>query len=306
MAGTKSRKSRPRRQAKKRLTTSQRKPRKKVTKTKPARIKPVKSLKPPKLPRPSKSASRNLRAQWIYLRRLGLIQSKRDARKIKANDKRVQRQIKQFADILRGKTKAIPVSKRAAKQYKKSGYKVKGQVVLVPQEKGTKVSKRGKLIQKRKKIEGGEIITILTPYSYADLQQGLDVIANGPEIRKFLRQGWRLALRYFGNYSYATMRTFEQLRDYLEHYNLETQDAEYGMVKNLELLIVLVKGKRLPRRTTKQHKAKVQIDRHKTRHNQRYFRDLKRRGGPTYERRKAKVKAAMRRYRKRKSRKGKR
>lgn len=222
LAIRKSKSSRGKRQVSKRLTKKRRSP---------APIKP----KRPTVRKRTKS-TRSLKSDLAKLKRLGLFKSKRDLRKVKKTDKRAKAIVAKFEDVLSGKSRVLTFKPKDAKGYKRAGYRTVGDKVIVPEQKKTKTRKRGRFIERRRKVEFGEIITLATPFSYADLQTRLDELEKDKEVQRLLRKGWRLTLRYFGNYAYSSMPTFDLLRQYLEHYNLEQDDKK---VQNLELMIIL-------------------------------------------------------------------
>lgn len=203
----------------------------------------IKRLTRPKFVTLDKASTRDIQKQWAYLKKLGLIKSKRRASKLKKNDASARRFIKKYREVLAGNAKVIKTSKKTAQGYKRAGEQVVGENVIISKTKKERVTKRGKLIFKRMKIDGGEMIIVYTPYSYADLQRGLDKIVDDQQIKKLIKQGWRFAFQYYGNFSYATFPNVELMREYLARYD---SIQEGKVLKSLSLLIVLV-GKKFHR-----------------------------------------------------------
>lgn len=230
-----------------------------VKRTKAARQKPLKSkrltkqkiakLPKAKLVKIPRAETRNLKQSWNFLRKLGLIQSRRDGRKIKANDKRAKKQIARYRDLLTGKAQAVKLPKEAAQKYKEAGEKVVGDIVIIKTKPGEKIKRKGKKIYKAKRVKGGTIRTILIPHSWADLQRNARLLEKDPEVVDLLDQGYKLGLRIGSddtgfNYSYRYLPRngrgikglFEDLRHYIwDRYETVRNGKIFGA---LELIAV--------------------------------------------------------------------
>lgn len=208
-------------------------------KTKLQRVKPapkIRRIKKAKLTRLTKADQRDPRKVFRFLRALGLTSSKRDSRKIKKDDKAVAKLKRKYGDVIEGKAKLIKISAKEEKAFRKQGRRVAKRKLIVTKQKRVTIRRRKKLIEQIREVEGGKIITILTPYSFEDLQQGLDRLEQDKDIQDLLGKGWKLALKFKGNWSYGTLPNIELLRDYLERYPLES----VGMAEALELMLFLV------------------------------------------------------------------
>jgi len=219
------------------LKKVRRAPKAKLVRSKPQQK--ISKLKPIRQVKLTKAEKLDPRRVWSALRKLGLIRSKRDARRIRKGDKGILRQINPFRQLIAGKAEVFRVSKKDAKRYKAAGYNVVEENVILPKEPKTKRTQKGRYIRSAKKIKGGRIITVLTPYSYGELQTGLDKLEKDAEIKGLLKRGWRFALKFFVNYSYATLPNVELLREYLEHYQSIAPENNQ-VLQNLELMIFLV------------------------------------------------------------------
>jgi hypothetical protein len=263
----------------------------------PTRLK-VKIPKIPKRPRfvtTTKAGTRDLSRAIRYLRAIGLTKSK-------SRKKKAQRAIvTKFENVLRGRATVMEFSKKDAEGYRRSGYQKVGKKIIVPKEKGIKKRKRGRWIEQRRQVEFGEIIILATPFSYADLQTRLDELQNDPEIKLLLKKGWRLTLRYFGNYAYATMANFDLLREYLERYNIESDDKK---VENLELMIILTSpGYNIPSEIDRKAQRRRNRGSHHDKYSPTKYQRWKKRNPAGYQRHLKSVRKAMRKYRKRLKRK---
>lgn len=268
----------------------------KTPKTKPIRRKKITTPKRPKFVRVDKTGQRDLSRAIRYLKALGLTKSKSRKKKVR------QQIVARYEDVLRGRAQAMTFSKKDAEGFRRSGYKKVGNKIIVPKEKKIRKRKRGRFIEQRRTVEFGEIIILATPFSYADLQTRLDELQEDSEIKALIKQGWRLSLRYYGNYAYATMANFDLLRQYLERYNIEGHDKN---VQNLELIIILTSpGFNLPGETERKSQAKK---RKRSRGNQTYssqkYQRWKSRHPSDYAKHKANVRKAMRKYRRKMKRK---
>lgn len=207
----------------------------------------LKKIKAPKLAKIEQPETRDLKAAWSYLRKLGLIKSKRDGRKIKKNDKRARKQVAKFRDIFNGKAEVRTLTPQAAKAYKKAGEQVIGNKLIVKKKIGQKIKKRKGKIYKTEKISGGQITTILIPHSFVDLQRNMRVLEQDPEIVRLMNAGWKLSLRFkneFGiYYGHAYIpkngkgieRAFAELKEYVERYETVQKGTAFGA---LELIMV--------------------------------------------------------------------
>lgn len=250
MASRKSKNKNRRRQVPKRLTRKNH-----VEKRTKAR-KPSLVFKPPKvkLQRIPQAETRDIRKAWNYLRKIGLIQSKADARKIKR--KRAARQIAKFRDVFSGKTQAVRLTPEAAKAYKRAGERVIGNVVLLKKKPGERIKRKGKKIYRFQRVKGGTITTVLIPHSYHDLVNNLAILKADPEIVRLLERGYKLGFR-IGNpdigYNYSkkylplngkgVKGVFNEMRQYIasgESVDMRTASGA------LELLLVNPSFKRPP------------------------------------------------------------
>lgn len=210
----------------------------KVPKTKLVKPKKVRAIKRPKLVKAVKGKQRTLKSTWNYLRRLGLIKSKRDGRKIKANDRYAKKQVAKYSEVLSGRSKVYKVTKSDAKKYKKAGYKVVDDNLILQQKKGTRQKKKGRFIHTIERVPGGEIITIMTPHSYADMLRDLPKIINDPEIQYYVKRGWQFSFKFFGNFAYDTFVNTDLMIEYMQHYEAIASHSRAAF-RNLELIIVL-------------------------------------------------------------------
>lgn len=192
--------------------------------------------------------TRDIRSLFQWLRELGLVRSKRDARKIKKGDRNVIAQISKFKDVVTGKAKVVKLSKARAKAYKRAGQPVYGQSVVVKVRKGQVVKRKGKSIFKYESVLGGKVTTVLVPHSMVDMQRNLGLLRNDPEIIDRLNQGYRMSLRFNrgdGEYDFGRIyipknggtieRVFTELQEYVERYESVGTGTAWGA---LELTLV--------------------------------------------------------------------
>jgi hypothetical protein len=288
-----------------------------------ARTRAVKSQKKPrsrkkspvKLKRPTKKQQRDPRVAWNYLRKLGLIKSKRNARKIKKSDKLIARQIKKFKGILSGKDRIVPLDKKTAKAYKKRGETVVNDKLIEPKKKGERVTVKKRKIIRKRQIKGGELIIVSVPLSETELYTNLEILREDDDIAGLLEQGYRLSVRFGDesrgfNYGYRYIpvkgigidRAIDEFREYIEQYESVTvHRSAFGTMQ----LILVKPGFSRPesrvklRRHRVNRKGRTYIETYERKSFQRLKHNTLR-----YEKWKAQVRSAMKRYRAKK--KGKR
>lgn len=320
VASRKSKNIRKRGQAKKRLTPTKQKRPKKVKLVKPQKVK--------KVPRPKlvKAGRRDIKAAWNYLKRLGIIKSKRDGRRIKSTDKQAKREVARFDDVLTGKAKAVPLDRKTAAAYRKTGKRVVNNVLIEPKRKGETVTRKKRRIIRRRKVTGGEIVTISVPVSLDQTFADIEAMRDDPDLVDLLNRGYRLSVRFGdgGHWNYGTRYipvrgvgidyAIEEMREYIDHYNSPPQsstDWPSGVYtgsafehKALELIAVQPKF-RPPAPTRHRRPRSSYHHERQSKKRSRYYKRLKH-DPARYQRHLAQVRAAMRRYRAKKPRAGKR
>lgn len=253
----------------------------------------------PKLAKIPKQKTRSLAQLYSRAKRLGLIKSKR-----KTPSAQAKKQISQLRDVLEGRAVALPISPKSAKSRRQAGYKIVNNKIILPLQKGVRYKiGRGRTIVETRKIKFGNIKIILTPYSYTDLQQGLDILEHDPEIQGYLDKGWKLALRFKTEirdyYSHQTMSSFPALRDYLERYD---SISERRFPTNLDLIMVVLTKRDLQHQNVFEEQRyerarKRNPRRYKSTYNPKAYQSRKRRDPGFMERKRKASREAMRRKR---------
>lgn len=289
-----SRKSRHKRQALKKPTHA------KITKTKR-----VKAIKKPQYIKIKKQKNRSPAQLYSAAKKLGFFKKSRR----KNPTPREKKKIELIRDVLEGRAVALPISPKSAKSRRLAGYRVINNKIILPLQKGvTYKTGRGKTIIETRRIKFGKIKIILTPYSYADLQQGLDILQHDPEIQKYLSEGWRLALRFKTDirnyYSHKTLQNIPELRDYLERYDSLTAQT---FPTNLDLLMVVLTKKDLQHQNVFEEQRfasyrKRHPSRSKSAYNARAYQSRKRRDPGFMARKRKASREYMRKVRKSKRR----
>ena len=166
---------------------------------------------------------KQFRHDVAVLKRKGILtKSKYDARSVLPT-KYLKSVIKEFADVLKGTATTVKVPKGKKDFYKQHDYKIRNNRVVVPVRPGEKVRATSKGITHTVKGKGGSITTLSKHYDKSDLNLWKDQIR-----RDFadLKKGESLAFQYFGNNSYGTYSTADQMIDILENHYTSFQRAE--------------------------------------------------------------------------------
>lgn len=153
----------------------------------------------------------------IRLRDLGLIDKKTDARKEPTRG--VRNALLKYKDLLDGRAQAIraPKGVKASSFRQRFKFRGKGDVVVIPKEKGEKyvIQKSGDLVSRRKG-EGGEIIKKTVSEKFKPRPANARVYYTLPEKRR--GSAGRLKRKTFAN--------LDELLYYLSQYDVNFDDVE--------------------------------------------------------------------------------
>ncbi len=165
---------------------------------------------------PSKKSTGDQRAFYKMrvkkLQRLGLL-GKVDLKK-KASPS-IIRTIEKYSDVLRGKAQVVQ-SPHAKETRKKFGFRGKGDLVVIPKEKGEKfsISKRSGDLTSRRKTESG-IIKKTVSEKFKPRPANANVYYTLPERKRGL-----------GRIKRKTFANFDELLYYLQSYEINFEDVE--------------------------------------------------------------------------------
>lgn len=161
------------------------------------------------------------------------------------NGRTLQSVVNKYDDVISGKVTPVKVSPERAKQFRKAGFEVSNQRVLVSHSKNEKaVLERGEVVIKS--TTGIERVQIPIPFHNLD-QYLRDIAADSKRIDLMKRSNEYFGFRFYGNNS-ATLYSsiglaIEDLQRYNSVLNANTRYKQRDVYKNLEIVRV---GRKAP------------------------------------------------------------
>jgi hypothetical protein len=181
--------------------------------------------------------TKQFRKDVAALKRKGLIDKLYDARSVTPT-KYLKSQIKKFSDVLTGKAQTVKVNKKKQAQYRERGFKVKNGRVVVPVAENEKVyGTHGDFVVKTKG-DFGSMTRIDMGLSKKNIMNWRQEIIDR---HVKLRDGEKIYFQFYGNNSYRTFQTLEQLLFYFEQYSsVEKVDMSGSAEDAMEMIDNLV------------------------------------------------------------------
>ena len=171
-------------------------------------------------------ALRDFRHQVSLARKKGLVSARVDARKQKPT-RYMRTKIKKLAPVFEGTSAAVKVPPKMARQYRKAGFSVFGNAVVVAAEPGEIASiKKGMPLMRRRL--GGDfweerLVLPITVHNLSEIEADLE--ARSAYYNSLKDPDELFAFKLFGANSLATFEDFELMLEYLSHYQVfETND----------------------------------------------------------------------------------
>lgn len=199
--------------------------------------------------------TKQFRKDVAALKRKGLLDKIYDARSVTPT-KYLKSQIKKFSDVLAGKAQTVKVNKKKQSQYRERGFKVKNGRVVVPVAENEKVyGTHGDFVVKTKG-DFGEMTRIDMGLSKSNIMNWRQEIIDR---HVKLKEGERIYFQFYGNNSYRTFQTLEQLLFYFEQYttveNVDRSGSAEDAMEMIDNLVIfrLKRGSEKPPRASESH-----------------------------------------------------
>lgn len=180
---------------------------------------------------------RAIKHQVAILKKNGVVPKSTDVRSIKPT-RHYRDLIKKNQDIIQGTAKGVKVSKTKAEEFKQAGYRVKNSRVVVNVKPGEKASYSHGNVYLNRKLQNGEIQRIVLPRRYEDFLNWVEGDTHDPLLSAMKHNDEKFAFRFFGNNSYSTYNSWDQLmRDVREQYKSVIEAHKKGDIRSQEQIV---------------------------------------------------------------------